>query len=102
MLCRERYEKVPVAGQVSWNTYSDFRGELAQLSINPSVETTTYDLLLTDDVGSVIYKKTNLKGTFVDDPKVALYGYYTYNLTNTSTSVYSFTITLLWDENVRA
>ena len=102
MLLKERYEKVPVAGTVQWNTYSDIRGEMTQLSVNPLVQTTTYDIWITDDVGSVIYKRENLRGTFVDDKKVALYGYYTINITNTSTSLYSFTTTLLWNERVRA
>jgi hypothetical protein len=102
MILQERYTKVPVAGTVKWNTYSDIRGETTQLSVNPSVSTTIYDIWITDDVGSVIYKRENLRGTFVDDTKVALYGIYTINLTNTSTSNYSFTITLLWNERVRA
>ena len=102
MILQERYVVVPTAGKVSWNTISDIRGELTQLSINPSVSTTTYDLYMTDDVGSIIYKKENLRGTFVDDSKVALYGIYTFNLTNTSTSNNSFTVTLIWNERVRA
>lgn len=100
MIVRERYLKKPNAGIVAWNTDSDIRGSLRQVAINPSVETTTYDFQITDDADTIIFKRANLAGTVIENIGLGLYGIHTLNLSNTSTSNYSFTVTLLWDENV--
>ena len=100
MIVRERYQIVPVVGTVQWNTVSDIRGNMAQLIVNPSVPTTNYDVYVTDDEGTVVYRKNNVTGTLIEDKEVALYGIYTINLSNCSTNTYSFTVTLLWNERV--
>lgn len=100
MVMRKVDYKLPVLGAVSWNTPDDMRGSLESIAINPSVTTTTYDFLLTDDTGTIVYNKKGLKGTFVDDSKIGLYGKYTCTLSNTSTNNYSFTVTMIWDENL--
>ena len=99
MILRERYVKQPTAGAVSWNTYSDLRGHTEQLCVNPSVATTTYDLSMTNDNGDTIYSHKGLKGTFVDDAKIGIFGIHTIAINNASSSNESFTITLLWAEN---
>ena len=100
MTLRERYTKSLTAGAVSWNTYSDLRGRLGSICVNPSVSTTVYDYSLTDDDGNVIYNKKGLRGTWVDDSKLDVFGIYTHNIINSSTSNYSFTTTLIWNEKV--
>jgi len=99
MILRERYLKQPAAGDVSWNTISDFRGVLEQISVNPSSSSTEYDINITDDAGTVIYEQKGRKGTWTDDTKIGVYGIYTYNITNASASNATWTITSLWTEN---
>jgi hypothetical protein len=98
IISRDRYTKTPSSGAVTWNTNNDMRGILGQVVINPSVATTTYDFIITNDAGTVVYKKDGLVGTYVDDSKLNVYGIYTCNLSNTSTSSYAFTVDLIWEE----
>jgi len=101
MIHRENYLKQPTAGAVSWNSYGEYRGILGQLTINPSVSTTTYNFSLTADTGAVVYNKKGIKGVYVDDSKIPLYGIYTMAIANSSESNYSFTTTLIWDDDYR-
>lgn len=100
MILRERYIKSPVLGAVNWNTISDLRGEIKQISINPSSSSTIYDFRITDDAGTTVYYKPGLQGIFVDDTKLGAFGIYTLGIESASISNASWTTTLIWDENV--
>ncbi len=100
MILQEKYTKTPDTGTVSWNGDSDYRGIIQQLSVNPSVSTTTFDFKLTDDAGTVVYHQKGLKGTWVDDSKIGIYGIYTFTIENASTDSYAFTTKILWKEEV--
>lgn len=100
MTFRNIYIKQPSAGSVSWNTSDELRGNLSQIAINPSSTTTTYDFLMTDEYGTVVYEVKGRKGHFRDDSNVGVYGVYTCTLSNTSTSSYSFITSLIWQEDV--
>jgi hypothetical protein len=100
MILREFYTKLPVAGAVSWNTFSDLRGVMEQLIVNSSTTSTTFDFSLTDDNGNIVYNKKGNKGTLIDDSKVGLYGIYTMSIANSSSNSNSFTTTLMWREHV--
>lgn len=97
MICREVYYKQPSAGEASWNTYGDLRGKIIQFAVNPSVNTTTYIMTLTDDTGTQIYKRSH-KGISRDDTNVGVYGIYTVGISSASVSTNSFTVTLMWRE----
>lgn len=99
MILRERYLKQPSSGAVSWNTISDLRGEIKQISINPSSSTTIYDFRITDDAGTTVYYKPGLQGVFIDDSKLGAYGIYTLGIESASISNASWTITILWSED---
>lgn len=101
MTLRERYIKTLSVGAASWNTYSDLRGTLGSICINPSATTTVYDYSLTDDDGNVVYNKKGLRGAWIDDSKLDVFGIYTHSIANASTSSYAFTITLIWDEKLK-
>lgn len=100
MINRERYVKQPSAGSVSWNTDSDFRGVLEQVAINPSSTATTYDFKITADDNTVVYQQKGRKGTWIDDTKIGMFGVYTLDLENASDSTKSFTVTLIWNDDV--
>ncbi len=101
MVLKKVYYKIPSAGAVSWNSVDDFRGNLEGIAINPSSSTTTYDFSMTDDTGTKVYEKLGNMGTFIDDSKIGLYGIYTFAIANASVNTNSFTITIIWDENMR-
>lgn len=100
MIIQERKYKQPSSGAVNWNTTSTLRGILQQISINPSSETTIYNFKVTDEVGTTVYHKEGLKGTYVDDSKIGVHGIYTLAVQSSSASNRSFTVTLLWDEDI--
>lgn len=101
MILRERYTKIPANNSsTNWNTISDLRGNLEQITINPSSSSTIYDFYMTDDDGNIVYNKKGLKGTFVDDSKIGVFGIYTINISNASILTNSFTCTLIWNENL--
>jgi len=100
MILRERYIRQPINGDSSWNSNSDFSGVLQQLIVNPSAAATTYDFSMTNDLGDVVYDKKGLKGTFIDDSKLGLFGIYTMDIANASDSTKSFSISLIWREIV--
>jgi len=99
MIKKAVYTKKPTAGVVSWNSDDDMRGVIQHLCINPSATDTTYDVTMTDDTGSIAYQSLGNTGTLRDDTKVGLYGIYTFNVSNTSTSDNTFTIRIIWDDS---
>jgi hypothetical protein len=100
MISKRTYYQQPVLGVFSFNTDDDLRGNLEQLSVNPSSNTTTYDVTLTDDTGTIVYSRMGNTGTSVDDSKIGVYGKYTFNASNASSSNDTWTVTFLWDENL--
>ena len=99
MIIRERYTKPLTSGAASWNTNSDLRGQIAHISVNPSVSTTTFDFRITDDAGTTVYYKKGLKGQFFDDSKIGVYGIYTLGIESASNSSWNFITTVLWRED---
>ena len=100
MILREVYTKLPVSGDVSWNTISDLRGVMQQLVVNSSATSTTFDFSITDDNGNIVFNKKGNKGTLIDDSKIGLFGIYTMSIANASTDSNSFSTTLMWREHV--
>jgi hypothetical protein len=100
MIHRERVVNQPSAGHISWNTNNNLVGHLAQLSVNPSSTSTTFDIAIYDDRDTKVYEKKGNKGHTTDESKIGLFGHYTINLSNTSTSTVSWITTLLWDDEL--
>ena len=81
LLHKENLDATAVSGEISENTIF-LEGICKQIIVEPATSTTSYEINITDNEGTIVFETDTETGTYPELTDLPMRGIYTFNITS--------------------